>query len=195
MAPEAELTREHGGASGQHGVGVQVLPDVDVALHDGVVGRLVDTSRLHTQERRLEERLGAPEALVADGDDLTVGQLIALLEGRGRGSGLHLSLEVERHVAELLLDVAHDLTLGGRGEGVATLSQDLWGKKGVSYNAKESAGVWALMGRFQSGNQVWVDGWVSCQSQSQNLPRAKGVLQDIGFGLKTRIFETLYKVK
>merc|ERR1712212_891533 len=29
-------TRVHGGASGQHGVGVQVLTDVDVALHDGV---------------------------------------------------------------------------------------------------------------------------------------------------------------
>ena len=29
-------TGEHGGASGQHGVGVQILTDVDVALHDGV---------------------------------------------------------------------------------------------------------------------------------------------------------------
>eukprot|EP00916_Digyalum_oweni_P009767 GHVL01016466.1.p2 GENE.GHVL01016466.1~~GHVL01016466.1.p2 ORF type:complete len:158 (+),score=20.68 GHVL01016466.1:765-1238(+) len=74
-------TGEHGGASGQHGVGVQVLTDVHVALHDGVVGGLVDTGRFHTQEGRLEERLGAPEALVSDGDDLSVGKLVALLQG------------------------------------------------------------------------------------------------------------------
>merc|ERR1719516_301488 len=114
-------TGEHGGASGHDGVGVQVLTDVDVALHDGVVGGLVDTGRLHTQEGRLEEGLGAPEALVSDGDDLSVGQLVALLQGGGGGGGGHLLLEVEGDVAELLLDVTHDLTLGGGGEGVATL--------------------------------------------------------------------------
>merc|ERR1712137_564925 len=60
-----------------------------------------------------EDRLGAAEALVANGDDLAVGQLVRLLE-RGRlGSGLHLLVEVECHVRELLLDVAHDLALGG----------------------------------------------------------------------------------
>ena len=32
-----------------------------------------------TNEGRLEEGLWTPEALVADGDDLTVGQLVALL--------------------------------------------------------------------------------------------------------------------
>jgi len=41
------------------------------------------------------------------------------------GGGLHLLVEIEGHVRELLLDVAHDLTLGGGGEGVATLGQDL----------------------------------------------------------------------
>merc|ERR1712192_149691 len=40
----------HGGASGHDGVGVQVLPDVNVALHDGVVGGLVDAAGLHSQE-------------------------------------------------------------------------------------------------------------------------------------------------
>lgn len=34
----------HGGAAGQDVVGVEVLADVDVALHDGVVGCLVDAS-------------------------------------------------------------------------------------------------------------------------------------------------------
>ncbi len=38
----------HGGTSRQHGVGVQILTDVDVALHDAVVGGLVDSAGLHT---------------------------------------------------------------------------------------------------------------------------------------------------
>merc|ERR1712112_539117 len=37
-------TGVHGGASRHDGVGVQVLPDVNIALHDGVVGGLMDTT-------------------------------------------------------------------------------------------------------------------------------------------------------
>merc|ERR1719323_753140 len=37
-------TGVHGGASGHDGVGVQVLPDVNITLHDGVVGGLVDAA-------------------------------------------------------------------------------------------------------------------------------------------------------
>ena len=73
----------------------------------------------------MEEGLRAPETLVSDGDNLTIRQLVGLLEGRGRGSGLHLLLEVEGDVGELLLDVTDDLTLGGGGERVTTLGQDL----------------------------------------------------------------------
>ena len=46
------------------------LTDIDVALHDGVGGGLVDTSGFHTNEGRLEEGLGASETLVTNGDDL-----------------------------------------------------------------------------------------------------------------------------
>ena len=73
----------------------------------------------------MKESLRAPEALVSDGDDLTIRKLIRLLEGRGRGSGLHLLLEVEGDVGELLLDITDDLTLSGGGERVPTLGQDL----------------------------------------------------------------------
>ena len=52
-------TGVHGGASREDSVGVQVLPDVDVALHDGVVDCLVDSAGLHAKEARLEESLGA----------------------------------------------------------------------------------------------------------------------------------------
>merc|ERR1712081_130508 len=118
-------TRVHGGASGHDGVGVQVLPDVNIALHDGVVGGLVDATGLHTKEGRLEESLGAPEPLVANGDDLAVRELIGLLQGGGGSSSGHLLLEVKGDIAELLLDVTDNLPLGCGGEGVATLSQDL----------------------------------------------------------------------
>merc|ERR1712122_279898 len=118
-------TGVHGGATRHDGVGVQVLPDVNIALHDGVVGGLVDSAGLHSEEGRLEEGLGAPESLVANGDDLAVGKLIGLLEGGGGSGGGHLLLEVKGDVAELLLDVTDNLALGGGGEGVAPLSEDL----------------------------------------------------------------------
>ena len=65
-------TGVHGGAAGHDGVGVQVLPDVDVALHDGVEGGLVDAAGLHAEEGWLEEGLGTSEPLVADGDHLAL---------------------------------------------------------------------------------------------------------------------------
>merc|ERR1712212_1097165 len=118
-------TGVHGGASGHDGVGVQVLPDVNVALHDGVVGGLVDATGLHTEEARLEESLWAPEPLVADGDHLAVGQLVGLLQGGGGGGSGHLLLKVQGNIAQLLLDVPDNLPLGSGGEGVAPLGEDL----------------------------------------------------------------------
>merc|ERR1712079_180337 len=91
-------TGVHGGASGHDSVGVQILPDVNITLHDGVVGGLVDAAGLHAKEAGLEEGLGAPEPLL---------------------------LEVQGDVAQLLLDVTDDLPLGGGGEGVAPLGEDL----------------------------------------------------------------------
>merc|ERR1712224_924210 len=118
-------TRVHGGASGHDSVGIQVLPDVNIALHDGVVGGLMDTARLHAKEGRLEEGLGGTEPLIANGDDLAVGKLIGLLEGGGGSSGGHLLLKVQGNIAELLLDVTDNLALGSGGERVATLGEDL----------------------------------------------------------------------
>merc|ERR1712102_88612 len=118
-------TRVHGGATRHDGVGVQVLPDVNIALHDGVVGGLVDAAGLHAEEGRLEEGLRGTEPLVSNGDDLTVGKLIGLLKGGGGSSGGHLLLEVKGGVAELLLDVTDNLTLSGGGERVAPLGEDL----------------------------------------------------------------------
>merc|ERR1719370_1744340 len=118
-------TGVHGGATGKDGVGVQVLAEINVGLHDGVEATLMDTDNLHTEESGAEHGLGTAESLVADGDDLTVGQLVRLLDGGGGGGGGHLLLEVESDVAELLLDVADDLALGGGDHGVASLGHDL----------------------------------------------------------------------
>merc|ERR1711990_378745 len=118
-------TRVHGGATGHDGVSVQVLPDVNIALHDGVVGGLVDSAGFHSQEGRLEEGLGGTETLVTDGDDLTVGKLIGLLEGGGGSGGGHFLLEVKGNIAKPLLDVTDNLALSSGGERVTTLSEDL----------------------------------------------------------------------
>merc|ERR1719347_194381 len=104
-------TRVHGGASRHDSVGVQVLTDVNIALHDGVVGGLMDTTGFHSKEGRLEESLWAAETLIANGDDLAIGKLIRLLEGGGGSSSGHLLLKVKGNIAELLLDVTDNLTL------------------------------------------------------------------------------------
>ena len=43
-------TRVHGGASRHDSVGIEILPDVNIALHDGVVGSLMDTAGFHSKE-------------------------------------------------------------------------------------------------------------------------------------------------
>merc|ERR1719295_323437 len=118
-------TGVHGGASREDGVRVEILTDINVALHDGVKGSLMDTNDLHTQEGRLEDGLGAAETLVADGDDLSVGQLVGLLEGGGGLGDVHLILEVEGDVAELLLHVTDNLSLSGGHERITALGEDL----------------------------------------------------------------------
>merc|ERR1719197_1046855 len=40
----------HGGTTGEDVVGVKILTDINVALHDGVVGGFVNTSGFHTNE-------------------------------------------------------------------------------------------------------------------------------------------------
>ena len=70
-------------------------------------------------------RKGDCEPLIADGDDLTVGKLVTLLEGRRVGSSLEFLLEIEGNVAKFLLDVPNDLTFSGGVEGITTLSQVL----------------------------------------------------------------------
>ncbi|CAL9173863.1 unnamed protein product [Musa hybrid cultivar] len=116
---------EHGGSSAQHDVAIQILPDVHIALHDGVVGGLVYACSFHPDHGRLEEDFRAAEPLGADGDHLPVRQLVVLLHRRAGLRHLQLLLVVESDVGQLLLDVTDDFTLRRGGEGVAALRQDL----------------------------------------------------------------------
>ena len=115
----------HSGPTRQHRDGVEVLADVDVTLHDGIEGSFVNAAGFHAQEARREESLRAAEPLTADGDDLPVRQLLALLQGGAGGRCGHLLLELQGSGAELLLDVTDDFPLGRGGEAVAMLREDL----------------------------------------------------------------------
>ncbi len=63
-------SRKHGAAAAEQHVAVEVLAQIDVALHDAVVDDLVNAGALHAEERGLEQRLGAPVSLVANCDHL-----------------------------------------------------------------------------------------------------------------------------
>merc|ERR1719296_94590 len=116
---------EHRGATAQHDIRIEVLTDVDIALHDALESGVMDTAGLLADEAWLEEHLWATEALAAHRDDVAVGQLVSLLLVRALSGGLHLSVVIECDVRQLLLHISHDLTLGGGGERIATLGQDL----------------------------------------------------------------------
>merc|ERR1719186_2376906 len=115
----------HSGASRHDSVGIKILTDVNITLHDGVVGGLMDATGFHSKEGRLEESLRATETLIANGDDLTVGKFIRLLKGGGGSGSGHFLLKVKSNIAELLLDVTDNLALSSGGERVATFSEDL----------------------------------------------------------------------
>merc|ERR1719377_183063 len=85
----------------------------------------MDAARLLADEAGLEEHLRAAEALAANSDDVAIRQLVGLLLIRTLAGSLHLRVKVQSDIAELLLDVADDLTLSSRGERVTTLGEDL----------------------------------------------------------------------
>lgn len=106
-------------------VAVQIFSDIDIALHDGVEGCDVNTARFKTKNGWLEESFWRSKALVSDCDDLTVGEFIRFLQAGTLGRSLDFLLEVERNVAELLLDITDNFSFGSGGEGVASLGQNL----------------------------------------------------------------------
>jgi hypothetical protein len=118
-------TRVHGGASRHDSVSIEILTDINITLHDGVVGGLMNTARFHSKEGGLEEGLRSTEPLIANGDDLSIGQLIGLLQRRGSSSCGHLLLKVKSNIAKLFLDVTDNFSLSSGGERIAALSENL----------------------------------------------------------------------
>jgi len=105
---------EHRAAASKHDVAEKVPPDVTLALHDGVVGVLVDTilAALHllAPVRGLEEDLGALQALTVHRDCLRAGQSVLLGRSDVRiTSRLKLGVEVMSDLTVLLLDLDGDL--------------------------------------------------------------------------------------
>mmetsp|Transcript_14815 Transcript_14815/g.37149 ORF Transcript_14815/g.37149 Transcript_14815/m.37149 type:complete len:432 (-) Transcript_14815:552-1847(-) len=156
-------TREHGRTTRQHDVPEEVATHVDVARAHGLQHRVVNTRALHANQVRLEENLGNAESLVADDKRRAVGQLVRLLElgecgwnhGTSRGAGAERSLrsllarreillEVHAHVTEALLDVAHNLALGGGGEVVPALHENFAkvGRQIASGEVNAHDGMW-----------------------------------------------------
>ena len=106
--------RRYGEARTYHdNVAIKILTNIDITFHNGVEGSDVNAPRFETKNGWLEERFWGPESLVTDGDDLSVGEFVGLLESRALGCSLDFLLEVKSHVAELLLDIANDFTFGG----------------------------------------------------------------------------------
>jgi hypothetical protein len=114
----------HGGTAGEDVVSVEILTDINIALHDGVVSGFMNTGGFHTNEGWLEESFWATETFVTDGDDLTVWEFIRFFEGGRRSSGGHFLFEVEGDVAKLFFDVTDDFTFGGGDKGVTTFGED-----------------------------------------------------------------------
>ena len=61
-------TGEHGGATGQDDVSVQITTDIEIALVDRVVSRLVNTVGFETEHSGLEEGLGSTESVCLVGE-------------------------------------------------------------------------------------------------------------------------------
>mmetsp|Transcript_76454 Transcript_76454/g.155143 ORF Transcript_76454/g.155143 Transcript_76454/m.155143 type:complete len:451 (+) Transcript_76454:116-1468(+) len=99
----------HGGAARQHDVLVHILAHINVALVDGGLHQLGDALLLDADQRRVVQALRRVPARLADGDNLAVGHLEVLSD---IGVAL-LGLRVKSDVAQLLLDVAHDLLSSG----------------------------------------------------------------------------------
>ena len=69
-----------------------------------------------TNERWLEHGFWATETFVTNGDDLTIGKLVAFFEWAAWGGGSHLLFEVKGNIAKFFFDVTDNFTFGCRGE-------------------------------------------------------------------------------
>merc|ERR1712227_1100463 len=101
----------------------------DIHILTKKAGKQMMKVDIHTEKEINDDHIliKLNDAIEIDNDSALYRRLVGnrLLKGGGGSSGGHLLLEVEGNIAELLLDVTDDLTLGGGGERVASLGEDL----------------------------------------------------------------------
>mmetsp|Transcript_24453 Transcript_24453/g.57797 ORF Transcript_24453/g.57797 Transcript_24453/m.57797 type:complete len:407 (+) Transcript_24453:178-1398(+) len=118
-------SREHGGTSRKNNVGIQVLSDINITLHDGLESAVSNTIHFKTSQVGLEQNLRTSESLVSNNNDVTIRQFKRLLQSRRLSSLLHLLLKVNSNETQGLLDVTNNFTLSSGCQRVTTLGQDL----------------------------------------------------------------------
>jgi hypothetical protein len=69
-------SREHSRSSREHNISVEILSDINITLHDGVVSGFVNTSRFHTSDCWVVESFGESESFVTYCYDLSVGYFV-----------------------------------------------------------------------------------------------------------------------
>ena len=89
---------EHGGASRENDVAVKVLADINIALHDRVISERVNSGLFHSNEGRLEQDFRGSEPFISNGDDLSVGKFVRLLDFRALSGRRHFSVKVQSYV-------------------------------------------------------------------------------------------------
>lgn len=67
-------SREHGVASAEYYVSVEVLSHVEIAFHDRLVDHFMEGRHLEVEFSGGEESFSTSESLIAEGDDLTIGK-------------------------------------------------------------------------------------------------------------------------
>lgn len=70
---------EHAASSAEHNVGVEILPDVEVALHNGLIDQFVEGRHFESKFGRIEHNLWGPEALVSESDGLSVRESVSAI--------------------------------------------------------------------------------------------------------------------
>ncbi|KAL0911663.1 hypothetical protein M5K25_019818 [Dendrobium thyrsiflorum] len=83
---------EHGGASTKNNVSIQILSDIHITFHNGVVCCLMNSSSFHSNQRWLEKNFWASKSLSPNSNNLTIREFIALFYGRAALGGFQFLL-------------------------------------------------------------------------------------------------------
>ncbi|BAS87254.1 Os03g0836050 [Oryza sativa Japonica Group] len=85
----------------------------------------MDPRSFHPNQRGLEQHFWAPEPLCANCDDLSIWQLIALLNRGAALGSLQLLLIIKSNICKLLFYVSHNFPLCSCCKGITSFCKDL----------------------------------------------------------------------